>query len=314
MEAIDVQEPFTARDLKRLGISRHRLRTMLRRRVVRRIVRGVYGLAAWDDDLQLRVRAIALVVSAGHVICDRTAAWLHDIDIFPRGDHDLGLPVEACVPAGSEPSECLGADGHQRDLRPDEIADMGGVLVTTPLRTALDLGCVLERRDALAALDAFRRRHGISRTLLEEKLHRRFRGRRGVIQCRELVALSDDRSESIRESWVRITIIDAGLPPPDLQVWVEIDGVPTYRVDLAYRRLRIAVEYDGHDAHDVTEEQREHDRVRRARLRALGWTVIVVRNGDFTSPRLELWLAELRAALEGRYSNRRRLERGPVEA
>ena len=38
---------------------------------------------------------------------------------------------------------------------------VGGLRVTTPLRTALDLGCLLRRREAKASLDAFCRLHGI---------------------------------------------------------------------------------------------------------------------------------------------------------
>ena len=114
----------------------------------------------------------------------------------------------------------------------------------------------------------------------------------------------------MRESWVRITIIDAGLPAPDLQVWVVDDGVPRYRLDLAYRRRKVAVEYDGEDGHLQTEEQIEDDEARRAWLRARGWVVIVVRSGDFTGARLDRWISALRVAMRPSYSNRRRLERG----
>jgi len=45
----------------------------------------------------------------------------------------------------------------------------------------------------------------------------RYGRRRGVAQLRELVPLADPRSESPRESWLRIEIHDAGLPIPNLQ-------------------------------------------------------------------------------------------------
>ena len=73
----------------------------------------------------------------------------------------------------------------------------------------------------------------------------RYRRRRGVIQLRQLVQLVDPRVESERESWVLLAIHDAGLPLPEPQYWIEIDGVPTYRLDFAYPRLRVCVEYDG---------------------------------------------------------------------
>ena len=133
------------------------------------------------------------------------------------------------------------------------------VAVTTPLRTALDLGCNLRRRDALAALDQFMGTHGLTREEYAAAAGRYFR-RRGVVQLRQLIPLADPRAESPRESWTRLAIIDAGLPCPELQVWIEIDGVRSIRLDLAYPRHRIVVEYDGEELHDQTPEQREHDR------------------------------------------------------
>ena len=102
-----------------------------------------------------------------------------------------------------------------------------------------------------------------------------------------------------------LAIHDAGLPLPEPQYWIEIDGVAVYRLDFAYVRMRVAVEYDGIDAHEHTREQREHDEERRAWLRDHGWTVIVVRRGDFSRGALEHWLGELRQALAPSYSNRR---------
>jgi hypothetical protein len=133
----------------------------------------------------------------------------------------------------------------------------------------------------------------------------RYFRRRGVVQLRQLIPLADPRAESARESWTRLAIIDAGLPCPELQFWIEIDGVPTYHLDLAYPRHRIAVEYDGEEFHRRTPEQRRHDDKRRTWLEESGWTVIVVKRGDFTGAALDRWLGDLRAALRPTYSNRR---------
>jgi hypothetical protein len=182
--------------------------------------------------------------------------------------------------------------------------EVDGLRVTTPLRTALDLGCNLRRREAFAALNAFARLCGVTADELRAELPA-FRRRRGVVQLRELTQLVDPRLESPRESWTLLAIHDAHLPLPEPQVWVDVDGVATYRLDFAYRRRRICIEYDGFDFHERTAEQRRHDQERRAWLLADGWTVIVVRKGDFTGVRLDAWLRELRQALARPYSNRR---------
>ena len=161
----------------------------------------------------------------------------------------------------------------------------------------------------MAALDAFARTHGLTKEQMRERATG-YRRRRGVIQLRELIELVDPRAESARESWLRLAIRDAGLVMPEPQFWIEKDGAPIYRLDLAYPRARVAVEYDGWEAHQRTEEQRENDRARRQWLRDNGWTVIVVRRGDFTGPALDRWLRELREALRPTYSPLRPLERG----
>lgn len=186
--------------------------------------------------------------------------------------------------------------------------EIDGLHLTTPLRTALDLGCLLRRREAKAALDAFCRRHGLTADELSREA-RSFKGRRGVRQLRELIGRVNPVNESARESWTELAILDAGLPAPECQVWVEVDGEPRYRLDFAYRHARIAIEYDGWEAHERTRDQRDHDRDRRAWLRDNGWTIIVVRRGDFTGQRHDRWLRELRSVLEPRYSNVRRMER-----
>ena len=310
MQTIEILRPFTLADLRRLGLTRQRLRTLIRHGDIRRVVSGVYAPTALGDSLEVRAQAVALVLGDGHVACDRTAAWLHGISIYPYAEHDSWPEVEMCVGPGRSASTSDGIGGHRRTLLPSEVMDLHGVPVTTPLRTAVDLACILERRDAMAALDAFRRMHGLNRTDLVQLARRRFAGRRGVIQARFLIEHSDPRAESHRESWARIAIIDAGLPTPEPQVWIVVDGVPTYRLDLAYRRKRIAIEYDGFDAHEADEESVRVTEDRRVWLRDNGWTVIVIRNGDFTGARLDRWIGELVRALRPTFTNRRALERG----
>ena len=261
------------------------------------MVTGVYVRADLPESIELRAAAVALVVSPHSIICDRTAAWLHGVDVFGYGDLEVLPPVETCVLRGHSPTAREGVDGRTRDLRDEDVMELNGAKVTTPLRTALDLGCCLGRRRAVAALDGFMRLHGVTRADMLAALAPR---RRGVVQLRELVPLADPRSESPRESWLRIEIHDAGLPIPDLQYWIEIDGVPTFRLDLAYPRHKVVVEYDGEEFHRRTEEQKRYDAERRNWLRQHGWTVIVVDKDGLASSDPDAWIRELRAALQSR--------------
>lgn len=302
--AVLPQVPFSTATLPELGLTPRVLRAELERGRVRRILRGVYVDAAVADSIELRASALRLAVGEAQVVVDRTAAWLHGIDTYAAAEIELGPPIETCALRGGVRSRLDGVRGRTRDLAEHDTMRLGGLRVTTPLRTALDLGCHLRRREAFAALCGFAHEHQILAAVLSAEAAR-FRGRRGVLQLRELIPLVDPRIESPREAWTLLQIHDEGLPLPEPQVWVEVDGVPTYRLDFAYRQSRICVEYDGFEAHDRTPEQREHDRRRRQWLREHGWTVIVVRVGDFTGPGLERWLGELRAALASTYTTRR---------
>lgn len=297
--------PFTRKDLSRLGVSESVLRRALRVGVVRTPVRGVYLRTDLGDDLETRARVVARAASPHHVVTDRTAAWLHRVDAHVRGEHVGVPPVETCALRGHEPTAAAGSDARTRDLRPEDIMEIHGVRVTTPLRTALDLGCCLRRREAFAVLNDFARQYGFTAEDYVRGLGR-YRRRRGVVQLRGLVGLVQPKVESQRESWVLLEIAEASLPLPEAQVWVDVDGVRAYRLDFAYLDRLVCVEYDGEDAHG-SEEQRAHDEERRAWLRAHGWIVIVVRKGDFTGAALDRWLGELRAALDpaSAYSNRR---------
>ncbi|MDH2416731.1 type IV toxin-antitoxin system AbiEi family antitoxin domain-containing protein [Nocardioides sp. CER19] len=296
--------PFRLTGLADLGISPKQLRHLVDDGEVRRLLRGVYLRADVEPTTLVRAHAVSLAVAGHHVACDRTAAWIHGIDVMTAGD-EAPPAIETCTLPGRTATERRDVDGHIRDLESADIMVIHGLRVTTPLRTALDLGCVLRRREAYAALNDFARRHGLTREQLLVEVRRRYGRRRGVRQLRALVPLIEPRVESPRESWTLLEIHDAGLPLPEPQVWIDVGGMPTYRLDFAYRRRRVAIEYDGRDWHDLTDEQRRHDEARRDWLRDHGWTVIVIRSGAFTGTALDRWIDRLAQALQPTYSNRR---------
>lgn len=296
------EHPFTAADVSALAINRYALGQAVTHGDLRRPFRGIYLPSKMDDDPATRAAALVHVVSEHQVISDRTAAWVHGVDAFGIAEESQTPPVETCAVRGHTRTRRPGADGHTRDLLPEDIMVIGGVPVTTPLRTALDLGCNLKRREAMAALNEFAKTHGITRSVLSAELPR-FRGRRGVLQLRGLVPLVNRHIESQRESWVLVEISDAGLPLPQVQVWVDVEGIPTYRLDFAYPLARVAIEYDG-EGHD-NEDQRIYDEERRGWLVDHGWTIIIIRKGDFTGDRPAIWLKEIKDALTPTYSTRR---------
>jgi len=296
--------PFSTAELARFGLTTKRIHRLVAAGEVRRVAPGAFVPAWLPDTTRTRAAALSLVVPRHHVVVDRTAAYLHDVDSYAFGEHVRTPPIESCALRGHARPRADAVDGRSRDLSPADVMAISGVRVTTPLRTSLDLGCHLRRREAFAAMCQFARYHGITTSVLARELPR-FRRRRGVVQLRGLIPFVEPAVESAREAWTLLAIVEAGLPSPEPQFWVVIDGVPTYRLDFAYPHRRVCVEYDGAEAHDQTPQQRERDRIRRAWLREHGWIVIVVTRGDFSGDRLDAWLRELAEALRPTYSSRR---------
>jgi hypothetical protein len=287
--------PFTRGQAAEAGIDADDLKRLIASREIRRVLRGVYASADTPDSLTTRCAAARLVTSAHVVICDRTAAWIWGVDVFDYRELEILPPLETWALRGHPRVTREGCAGGTRDLASHDVVEVQGLRVTTPLRTALDLACRLPARSALAALDAFMREHNLTRADYRRGLVRYYR-RRGVVQARMLVGLADGRSESAGESWVRLAMLEAGLPEPELQCWVDVDGVPTYRLDIAYPKHKVAVEYDGAAFHDHPAD-RDRDERRRTWLREHGWTVIVVTRHKLGEQAVRRWTDEVARAL-----------------
>ena len=262
---------------------------------MRRVLVNAYVRSDVPDSTELRAQCLALVCGPHAVVVDRTAAWLWGIDL--REDWSAPAPpvLDVFVRRGRKRVVRAEALGGERDLADRDVSQVGGIRVTTPVRTCIDLACRLSRYQAIVALDAFMREHGLTQHQLQSELVRH-RGRRGVVQARELVALADPRSESSGESITRLATYDAGLPQPVPQFWVVHEGRRLYRLDLAYPAEKVCIEYDGEQYHS-SEVQRRHDAVRRAWLRRHGWTVVVVTKDSFRGAALDGWLSQVRRAL-----------------
>jgi hypothetical protein len=238
-------------------------------------VRGVYHSPALAEDLDLRIAALRLVVPDDCVVTDRTAGWLWGANMILAPNDHLEVPrVSVFAPPGRRLRSDLVASGERR-LAPTDIADVGGLKVTTPLRTACDLGRMLHTDQALAAMDSLARLGTFS--IPELTLAPiRYAGYRGVVQLRALVPLVDPGAESPAESILRLRWIETGLPRPRCQVPVASPSGATWRLDMGIEEARFAAEYDGEEFHGA--DQAEYDEARRRWLRrSEGWRIVVVR-------------------------------------
>jgi hypothetical protein len=167
---------------------------------------------------------------------------------------------------------------------------------TTPARTAFDLARSGEPVDAVPLLDALVQETGVTRAQVLEVMaaHPRARWLSRVEPALDLV---DPRSESVRESQLRVACFEFGLPKPVPQYVIRArNGAFVARVDLAWPELLVALEYDG--AHHDERDQISRDRARANAIRSAGWTLLAVDARQFArrAEMLEMIRAVLRSA------------------
>jgi very-short-patch-repair endonuclease len=164
-------------------------------------------------------------------------------------------------------------------LGEDEIDLVAGVPVTSPVRTALDLGCWYPTVTAVAAIDALAGATDIKPADVE-LLAQRYAGRRGIARAREALGLFDSGAQSPKESWLRVVLIRAGLPRPQTQIPVSDEfGDRIIYLDMGWEVVKVAVEYDG-EQHRSDGWQYTWDIRRSEMLERLGWIVVRVVAGD----------------------------------
>jgi hypothetical protein len=161
----------------------------------------------------------------------------------------------------------------------DEVTMIEGVPVTTPARTVLDLGCWYPLTSGVAAIDSLARATDVKAADVE-LLADRYPGRRGITRARLALTLFDAGAQSPKETWLRLVLIDAGLPRPQTQIAVrdEFGDVLAY-LDMGWEDVKVAVEYDG-EQHRTDRRQYTWDVRRQELLQRLGWVVVRVVAGD----------------------------------
>jgi hypothetical protein len=256
----------------------------------RRLFRNVYVHATARVDALAWCQAANLALPPGGALSHRAAAFTYTVNLLPLGRPVIDVTVPATTRLRPEP----GLEVHRARLPPGDVVRRGGLFVTSPERTAFDLGRNPDRTRGVVALDA----------LLEQRILRPAdlagiavgrSGWPGVLRYRAAVALARSGAASPMETRLRLCVVDGGLPEPRVQHEVfDADGLFVARLDLAYEEVRLGLEYDGD--HHRERDQFQRDAVRRNRLRLCGWAVLSFTAQDVLR-RPERVVAQVRRAL-----------------
>ncbi|MEE2855318.1 MAG: DUF559 domain-containing protein [Actinomycetota bacterium] len=258
-----MEEPFVGSEVLRCGaLSRHQLRTRYRA-----VFPDVYISNDAMLSLDLRITAAWLWSGGRAVIAGAAAAFLHGAKWIPDG-----VPVEL-IHSNNRPPD--GVLTRRATLCAGEMQLRDGLALTTPERTAFDIGRRGAIRSAVVRLDSLARATGfkVDDVLGVAGSHPHAPGLRRLETALDLV---DPGAQSPRESYLRLLLIDAGLPRPQTQIPVPgVDGFPIAYLDLGWPESMVAVEYDG-DQHRTDRRQYVKDIKRTEMLEQLGWIIVRV--------------------------------------
>lgn len=173
-----------------------------------------------------------------------------------------------------------------------------GFRVSSPARSWCELGSELDVADLVAAGDfLIHWRHPLAsrdELALAVTTHPSSRGRRAL---REALLHLDERSESRKESLLRVTVVRGGIVGVVTNLKIQTSGGFGYRADLAVPSRKVIIEYQSDYHGDMAQFRR--DMTRRARLEADGWMVVLV-NADDLRDAAEL-VTRIRRAIAARH-------------
>jgi hypothetical protein len=245
--------PFTTAEAAAVGLTRSQLRSAC----WRRLLHEVHCSAALPDSIGLRVAAIAKLLPPSAVVSGTAAAWVHGVDVR----RPLDEPITVTYPRTNGISSRREVVIRHAQLPSTDITQLGGIPVTTPLRTAFDLARRRNLIEGVVALDALLNARLVALDELREYVaaHRAWRGVRSAAKA---VTLAEPRSESPMESRLRMVIVLPGLPRPEAQVALcRPGGQEVARIDLGYRDARKGYEFDGaeHEVRWEADRRRRND-------------------------------------------------------
>lgn len=263
---------FRVHDALRRGVSRGRLDA-------RDLFRPFHGIRSASDPrtVEERARALAPRLRADQAFSHVTAAAILGVPLPRRVERDLRLHVTTI--GADQALRVDGSVGHRAKYGSVRMTVSRGVPITDPASTFVALGTVLSLDELVIAGDALVGTLGwVSLDELVVAVRRR-RGCRGVVKLR--AALEEIRvgSRSPGETRTRLALVRGGLPEPELNHDVVVDGRWIACVDLAYPEARVAIEYES-DLHRTDPATFKKDLTRGEHLKDVDWWLVRVTADD----------------------------------
>jgi very-short-patch-repair endonuclease len=213
------------------------------------------------------------------------------------GTRWIDANTPACINVAEHRRAPAGLTIYRDELDTKDVVNRRSCAITTPERTAYDLGRRLEFDAAIEVIDAIYQATRLTRSGFSSYVDGHS-GDRGLAQLRNVIALSDEGAESKWETRTRLAIRREGFPDLETQVVIQDpSGRFIGRADMGWRRWRVVVEYEGD--HHFDKIARNNDIERWNALEAAGWRVIRVKAKQLTHGRA-LLMQQIRTVLRER--------------
>jgi very-short-patch-repair endonuclease len=259
-------------------------RSRLRSGDIQHPFQGVNVVGSALPTLLARCRALAAKLPADTRFCGPTAAILQGLPLPTR--LEKSLIVHVAVTRGTRTLVGRGIRGHTYLRTPDDTRMWNGLAISSPERVWCELATELDLGDLVAVGD-----HLVHRDLPATSIAALGRaievwpGRRGMRMLVEAHPLLSERSESRKESQLRVIVKIGGILGVRANYEIRTSSGFTYRGDLAIPERKLIIEYQS-GFHNSPEAFRA-DMTRISRLAMDGWYVMQVNSDDLRDP-LEL--------------------------
>lgn len=279
-----------------------------------RLMRGVYtdhdlaSVKPWKARHEVslaRCVAASQHVPSARCLSHESAALIHGLVVRAQ-EPDVSLVVRARPSRTVQPLPPVRVGRQDVRVRrrllsvgEEDITVVGGLAVTTLLRTAVDCAFDLPARESVCVIDsalrALARPERYRRLISEQRaaeagcaLRRAVEAqprRRGMRRARAVAAIASAWAESPGESVLRWFVTALGLPAPVPQMAIQVqDSVDVFFPDLAWPRARAYLEFDGElkyrDEQSLWREKRRRDLLSR-----MGWRGLHVTWADLRDER-----------------------------
>lgn len=272
---LDTTRPFNRADARAAGISPRQLAGPR----YQRICYNVYLSAQVKVRTEERACAALAISGPSSYASHHTAAQLWG-GCAPPSEH-----VHVSVPPHHPRTERQGVKAH-RAGRADQVRTRSGIPLSSPIECFRELAAtgtglvdLVVLGDSLVAAGHFSPKHLIRAAADWVGF--------GVRVARRAARLVRSGVDSPMESRLRLLVVLAGLPEPEVNAMIRDDnGEWVMRFDLSYPGLKMLIEYDGRQHGDDSGQWRRDAR-RRESLDRLGWRMIVIHADDIYARPLE---------------------------